>query len=189
MRLFKVIVLLTSSILATSAMANEDIKTKFDKPSVESLYVANDGEVMLTFLSKEAAYSNDIYLAGTQGKILNNQTAAVNQQFSLGSFQAGTELIFSMFVNNTSYTFFNGKAENNLDKILHTAYEIRPDNLIIVGFEDLFNGGDRDYDDLVFSLSNVDVKKLVVTPVPEPETYAMLLAGLLMLGAVRRRKY
>ena len=169
-------------------MASEDIKTKFDKPSSESLFVANDGEVMLTFLSKEAAYSNDIYLAGTSGKILNNQTANVNQQFSLGSFQAGTELIFSMFVNNTSYTFFNGKAENNLDKILHSAYEIGSGNSIIVGFEDLFNGGDRDYDDLVFSLTNVSVKNLV-TPVPEPETYAMLLAGLLLLGAVKRRKH
>ena len=92
-----------------------------------------------------------------------------------------------MFVNNTSYTFFNGKAENNLDKILHSAYEIGSGNSIIVGFEDLFNGGDRDYDDLVFSLTNVTVKNLV-TPVPEPETYAMLLAGLLLLGAVKRRK-
>ena len=35
---------------------------------------------------------------------------------------------------------------------------------------------------------NVDDLKIVSTPVPEPETYAMLLAGLGLIGAVARRR-
>ena len=33
-----------------------------------------------------------------------------------------------------------------------------------------------------------DAIKVVITPVPEPETYAMLLAGLALVGAVARRR-
>ncbi len=35
---------------------------------------------------------------------------------------------------------------------------------------------------------SVDDLKIVITPVPEPETYAMLLAGLGVMGAVARRR-
>jgi hypothetical protein len=52
----------------------------------------------------------------------------------------------------------------------------------ILGFNDSFKG-DADYDDFVVGV------KFVSTPVPEPETYGMLLAGLGMMGfMVRRRK-
>lgn len=46
----------------------------------------------------------------------------------------------------------------------------------------LFNdcGGDRDFDDMVVKMS--------VTPVPEPEAIAMLLAGLGLVGLVARRR-
>lgn len=46
----------------------------------------------------------------------------------------------------------------------------------------LFNdrGGDRDFDDMVVKLS--------VSPVPEPQTYAMLLGGLGLLGLMARRR-
>jgi hypothetical protein len=40
----------------------------------------------------------------------------------------------------------------------------------------------------VFSLSNVVIGTAPVVSVPEPETYAMLLAGLFAIGAVKRRK-
>jgi len=52
----------------------------------------------------------------------------------------------------------------------------------ILGFNDSF-GGDADYDDFVVGV------KFVAAAVPEPETYAMMLAGIGMMGfMVRRRK-
>ena len=40
---------------------------------------------------------------------------------------------------------------------------------------------DHDYDDMVIKVS-------IMTPVPEPETYALMLGGLAVLGAVARRR-
>jgi hypothetical protein len=156
--------------------------------SSKSIFVATSGEVMLTFLSKSADYSSDLFLSGSSSSILNNQKAMVGQQFSLGSFQAGAELIFKIFVNDTGHTFFNGLATSNVDNVLHTTYNAQSGNPLIIGFEDLYGGGDRDFNDLVFSLSNVVIGTTPVVSVPEPETYAMLLTGLFAIGALSRRK-
>lgn len=155
--------------------------------SSKSIFVATPGEVILTFLSKSAAYSNDLFLVGSSNSILNNQTAVKGQQFSLGSFQAGTELAFKIFVNDTGHTFFNGVAANNADNVIHTAYIASFGKPLTVGFEDLYDGGDRDFNDLVFSLSNV-VISAIPPAVPEPETYFMLLAGLSAIVGLKRRK-
>ena len=54
-----------------------------------------------------------------------------------------------------------------------------------VGFEDIFGGGDLDFNDHLFSFTNIRA----VNAVPEPETYALMLAGLGVVGwAARRRK-
>ena len=48
---------------------------------------------------------------------------------------------------------------------------------LIVGFEDLFGGGDRDYDDYVFRFAG----GLATAPVPEPSTLLLVGAGLVDL--------
>lgn len=172
---------------------NKHYKNEYNSPkdlkaSSESIFVATSGEVILTFISKTAKYSNNLFLVGSSDSILNNQTAVSGQQFSLGSFQAGTELAFKIIVNETGRTFFNGIAANNVDNVLHAAYSTQLGKPVMVGFEDLYQGGDKDFDDLVFSLSNVVIGAIPVAAVPEPETYAMLLAGLFTIGALKRRK-
>lgn len=186
MKTFKFFVLSALMAISSSAMAAQPRPYQFT-PSADKLYVATAGEVILTFLSKTAAYSNDLFLQGDAEKILNNQTAIAGSQFSLGSFQAGTELAFTMFVNTTGFAYYTGTANLNPDHFMHAAYDVTSGQSLNIGFEDIFNGGDRDYDDLVFSLSNVSVGNSV-SPVPEPEIGGMLLAGLMLLGFTRRRK-
>lgn len=196
MKVLNLVTMLTMMTLAMPAIALDkkhgDLKSLAQPHGLEvtsdSIFVATSGEVILTFISKTAKYSNDLFLVGSPASILNNQTAVSGQQFSLGSFQAGAELVFKIFVNDTGRTFFNGIAANNADNVLHAAYSTPLGKPVIVGFEDLYRGGDKDFDDLVFSLSNVVIGAIPVAAVPEPETYAMLLAGLLAIGALKRRK-
>jgi hypothetical protein len=52
--------------------------------------------------------------------------------------------------------FFYCPASRNLDNVAHTIvdYQFAPSQTFM-GFEDIFGGGDFDYDDLQFTLSNV----------------------------------
>jgi hypothetical protein len=170
------------------ASANVDAPHAFKTVSTDKLYVASAGEVMVTFLSKTAAYSNDLFLQGSANKILNNQTALEGQTFSLGSFQEGAELAFKILVNTSGDSFFSGLASNNKDNMIHTAYELNPNNTVTMGFEDILYGGDKDYDDIVFTLSNVKLADGAVAAVPEAQSYSMLLAGLFLFGVAKRRK-
>lgn len=196
MKVLNLVTMLTMMTLAMPAIAldnkQSDLKSLTNPSGLEvssdSIFVATSGEIILTFISKTAKYSNDLFLVGSSASILNNQTAVSGQQFSLGSFQAGAELVFKMFVNDTGRTFFNGIAANNADNVLHAAYSTPLGKPVIVGFEDLYRGGDKDFDDLVFSLSNVVIGAIPITAVPESETVAMLLAGLFAIGALTRRK-
>lgn len=196
MKVLNLVTMLTMMTLAMPAIALDKKQGDFNsltnpsglEVSSDSIFVATPGEVILTFISKTAKYSNDLFLVGSSASILNNQTAVSGQQFSLGSFQAGAELVFKMFVNDTGRTFFNGIAANNADNVLHAAYSTPLGKPVIVGFEDLYRGGDKDFDDLVFSLSNVVVSAIPIAAVPESETVAMLLAGLFAIGALTRRK-
>lgn len=97
-------------------------------------------------------------------------------------------LVYGKEVNlpNTNY-FFTGPVANNsdskgwADKTVHTHVLTLADGSYMVGFEDTWAGksSDSDYNDMVFLLS----------PVPEPETYVMMLSGLgLLLAGARKRR-
>ncbi len=178
---------LTFSLSAPALVTASESASFSGAVTGENLYVANAGEVILTFLFKEAAFSNDLFLEGNPNAILNNQTAVVGTQYSLGNFEAGQLLSFSMLVNGVE-SYFTGAASRNIDNTIHAAYSESIGNTIQVGFEDLFQGGDSDYDDLVFSLTNVYAATAPVSPVSEPETYAMFMAGLGLMGWSARRR-
>ena len=157
-----------------------------------SVVVQNDGEVIAKFLGHTAGYSNDLYLSSPSnsiGLIFNNHATAVGTTMSLGTFAAGTELIFQIYVQNTGYSFFSGPAWRNPDNLAHAMvndeYSLTE---TYVGFEDLYGGGDQDYDDLNFSFTNVKGTNQPPTPsVPDSGATAMLCAGALLgLAAVRR---
>ncbi|MDR0701420.1 MAG: PEP-CTERM sorting domain-containing protein [Azoarcus sp.] len=107
----------------------------------------------------------------------------------------GNELVFRLDDTTTGNVYYSGTVDyyDNLDKTYlsdqdyHTvAYNDYYKGRTLVGIEDLSSreNSDWDYDDLVFLVSNVRQ----ASHAPEPEAYAMLLAGLGLVGAVARRR-
>ncbi len=147
-----------------------------------NLFVGQTGHVYATYLGTTAAYSNDLYLDSPSdglGIIFNNQNSAVGAVVDLGSFTAGTELIFRLHVNNTGDDFYSGDASRNPDGSAHALvdFDYSP-TATAVYFEDLY-GGPYEYNDLGFSFTN-----LRATPtVPGP-----LAAAPFALGLLRRRR-
>jgi hypothetical protein len=135
---------------------------------------------MVEVLNSTAAYTNELYSPANQ-YIANNKN--VGNTLNIGSYTAGTELIFSLFVTNTGFTFYSGDADRNPDDIVHAIVDFdSTTGTALLGFEDLFNGGDLDFDDAVFLLSGgISDRPSTTTPVPEPSTF-LLLGGGLALG-------
>lgn len=175
------------------------------------LFVAEDGkEVTATFLGSDAGYYNTLYLSSPRVSVdplfIFDRDGIFDQDgeriyhedgepttISLGSsFGAGEELIFSLYVKNTGNTFYTGDSSRNPDDLAHaSAITSLVDGLYVtkVGFEDLYGGGDKDYNDFMFSLTNV-VDPPPSEAVPEP-SILMLLSGVLfsMIIFLRQRRF
>lgn len=84
----------------------------------------------------------------------------------------------SSLTNTQGGTFFSDAALNS-DGFDHTAILLSPQGGVIVGFENLYSGGDSDYNDLI-------VRVRGATPIPAPS--ALILAGLGSLLAVWKKR-
>lgn len=172
-----------------------------DYPSPGSFNLADysftavaDGDVIAYFGGHTAGYTNWLRLevngvdTGLEG--LNNQTSSLGQSFNFGAVSAGDMLVFKIRVANTGEYFYS-KQNLNPDDLTHiysASYAGGDWGIpagVYVGFEDLYGGGDRDYDDLRFVFTNVGGGEVAV---PEPATWAMLITGFGLIGAVARRR-
>ena len=153
--------------------------------------VTSTNDIIATYQGNSAAFSNDLYLddpVNGLGIIFNNHASLVGSTVNLGAFAVGTTLIFRLHVNDTGDDFYTGAASRNPDGLAHARVQSGwMPNETLISFEDLFGTpeGVNGFNDLSFSFTNV----AGVPAIPEPETYAMLVAGLGLLGfAARRRK-
>jgi len=134
------------------------------------------GEIVWTDLYEKTGPSN--------GPVAGYYTLTTFDAAASGYYATGAEIIFRIHAINSGETFFSGEGANNRDNFEHVVSFYNYSNgMTLVGFEDLYGGGDLNYSDFVFLVSNVSA-----TPVPEPETCAMLLAGLGMVGVMARRR-
>lgn len=169
-----------------------------------SFTAATTGDVIAYFVGGAGAgYENEMGLLvnGVQtaaGFGLNNHTSFVGQSFNLGAVNAGDTLTLVMrnltlgaqvYSDPTLNAAYDGVGATGHNHIYSTAYTATSPLFsgvpvgIYVGFEDLpFPGADYNYDDESFVFTNVAVA------VPEPQTYALLLAGLGVAGVMTRRR-
>lgn len=158
-----------------------------------SLYAAG-GPVTASFVGEDAGYYSELFLfRPQQSPLLLRTTDAPGTNAQVGSFGAGEELVFGIDVwtnpdkRNRVGTWYTGPGGQNPDGVPHAAVTFLggEQSEVKVGFEDLPNGGDKDYNDLVFRYSGV-----TSALVPEPGTLALLALGVVP-GAgllVRRRR-
>lgn len=131
----------------------------------EELYAAG-GDVTICFAGSDAAYDSTVsvvieIVGGEElGPFLPNHETAVGECVYLGYFDCGTLLIARLDVENTGDSFYTGPAARNPDGVVHASLQgWLADDLIpldgqLVGFEDLFGGGDSDYNDHQFVFAN-----------------------------------
>ena len=202
------------ALLGATAMVGVLAAPSQAVPIVEQTLIATGGDVVVTFDLNDAGYMSELFLDGAygdeSGALFNNWTTAVGTSLNLGSFAAGTELVFKLVVQQTGHVFYTGNPNRNPDDLAHAV--VSPsNNQVMVGFEDMLGGGDFDYNDLVFAFSNVmadDAPGGTDVPttgnpgtgsggaggstgsavVDEPSTLLLLGSGLSMLVAVMRRQ-
>lgn len=154
------------------------------------------GTLTITFLGKEAG-DVDLMSFNFGAQTLTN-TAAVGSTLNIGI--NGSQALNFLFKDvTTGAAISNGGAASNYATyaVLGTSSPNSPCGLpvcevfdakvngtpktfdLILGFNDGYKG-DADYDDMVVGLS--------YAPVPEPQTYAMMIAGLAAVGFMVRRR-
>jgi hypothetical protein len=112
----------------------------------------------------------------------------------LGTYSAGTSLDFFLISNGASggTNYFTTEGANNRDGVVH-AVSLAPNGsaYLVIGFEDMYGGGDKDYNDLVFAveIGKVNVAKLTGIGAPEPSLAAGALLALAGTALIRRRKH
>jgi uncharacterized protein DUF4114/PEP-CTERM motif-containing protein len=151
-----------------------------------STFVGVTGDVIATFVGSDAGYTSELILdtpGNSLGVIFTNHSTLPGTTHNLGTFAAGTELIFRIHVLNTGNDFFTGSASRNPDNVAHALVDSAyGPNQTLIAFEDLFGGGDQDYNDHMFSFTNV----ASTISNPEPATLLLLASGLAGLAGWRQ---
>ena len=158
----------------------------FDTSGVK-LIVANTGQVIVTFAGSDAGDTNLLFKStpGPEVFLFNNKTTPVGTTVNLGTFSAGTELVFRLANVSKGYSFFTGPGTRNPDGVVHAGVDLNyAPGVTLVGFEDRI-AGDFDYNDTLYTFTNIGDP----TGVPEPGVTAFgVLAAGSVLGLIVARK-
>lgn len=163
-------------------------------PVTYTFKAAHTGDITAWYTGSTAGYTENLGLmingVGTGITGLSNKASAYGDKLVLGHAKRGDKLVFLTNVATTNKTYYSDQSLN-ADGVNHIfsadfAGDSKVPAGIYVAFEDLWKGGDFNYFDETFVFDNVASQS--VGGVPEPASWAMLIAGFGMTGAALRRR-
>jgi hypothetical protein len=114
------------------------------------------GPVTVEVLPAEAGYTSELRLCQPgEAQVTLATNRGVGRVIPLDTFPSGTELVFCIYVLDTRQTYYMGPASRNPDNVIHAAVDATGQGEAIVGFDDSWNAGDRDYNDNMFRFTGV----------------------------------
>ena len=150
------------------------------------------GSVEVTVLPFDATYTNTLYLFLTNPPSIIASNVEVGKAVNLGNLASlgvavGDELVFGIAVAQTGNIFLTGPASRNFDNVAHATVDYTTgSDVAVLQFEDLWGGGDKDYNDANFLITGIN---LIAPPrVPEPASVILLIFGLAGVVCVSRCK-
>jgi hypothetical protein len=190
---------------------NESVVFTFgDIDGKHQSYAFDNNSVWVRSLDSNGNFVEDnwMYLFRTQGATNDIATIDLNSMSDLPGkpgdpysfvYTPHADAVELVFMWSNSNVYHPGSYYS--DVLYDMGYRSRPkagsytevtyydSNRAVLGLEDF--GGNIDYDDVLITITNVGgtIPPLPPPPaIPEPETYAMLLAGLGLVGAMVRRR-
>lgn len=149
--------------------------------------VENDGQVDGYFFGGTAdytSYASMVVDGVSRFEGFNNHSNAFGDHWSFGTHSAGDSIDLVLYNLTTNETWHSDASKNSdgLDHLYYSTFSL-PDGTpaVFVGWEDISGLGDRDFNDSMLVFTNI-------SPIPEPETYAMFLAGLGLLWITARKR-
>ena len=108
----------------------------------------------------------------------------------LGNVKAGTLLDFFLISNGATggSNIFTDEALRNSDRIQHMVTLALPNSpYLLMSFEDMYGGGDRDFNDTIFALDLSSIKLQRLVSAPEPSTW-LIMAGFGVVLLLQNRR-
>ncbi len=152
------------------------------------------GDVIAYFAGSDAGYDSLLGLTvngvDLGARVFPNHSTALGATYNFGTVTAGDALVFLLEIvapPSGIGTYYSKESLNpgGLQHVYSTGYAGGDFGIpagVYIGFEDILDLGDIDYNDHQFVFTNVGGL------VPEPGTWAMMIAGFGLVGAAMRRR-
>jgi hypothetical protein len=176
------------------------------------LTIATKSDVRVYFVGEGASYHNSLGFytsAGStsaklifpdastaaNGKRSNSEPLLAGDFVNLGNFNAGTKFDFFLIAdgaNGGSNVFYTNPSLNKdgINHVVSYAFAVPGSSYLLISFEDMYGGGDKDYEDAIFAVDfgAANVQQLIAS-VPEPGVMSLVcvLGGTLAFARRRRR--
>jgi len=139
----------TAAVALSTLIGAATASAQAPPPGLGDQLYATGGDITVEVRPGTAGLTSELRLYNADGTFTPLATnREVGRVVTLPSRPLGEELVFGIFVQN--HVFKLGPGDRNPDGLEHARVVPAGERQFDVGFEDLLNGGDRDYDDNVF---------------------------------------